>query len=641
MPRLSFSTTPLISLNFYLYFKEKVLNTSLFFFLMGERRGTKILFLVFMAVIFIALAVNSIPVNSSVTEKNSIKLLAVSELNNGSMSGSMADLYLDIKPGNGAVYLDTFPLTRIDTQISTRFAKELACRETNIDCNKYDYFYTINSGSAIVGGPSAGSAIAVLTLASLNGWHINNSIAITGTINSGGLIGPVGGLKEKIDAAADAGVKTMLIPEGERFFEENNLTTDLDQYAENKSVKLIEVSDLNDAIYYFTGNRIPKPEGNLTKTDEYISTMNKVADELCQRNHFLLGYLNYKNITAFNVTNNTLTQLENITNQGESYIANGSAYTGASMCFGVNTQYGYLIVRQDNLTVNETLQKIEIQKLKVQDENKNLSEQRYLSVSDLETYMIVKERLIEASDLLSSAEKSLENNDTQAATYNLAYAIERINSAASWSNFFNMTSREYTIDKEMVKNSCMAKISEAEERYQYVKLFVPDALGDTQNEITKAYKDLADKNYELCLFKASKAKAEADMVLSVFGVEDSKVGNVLDRKLEAVKNNIILQESKGFFPILGYSYYEYANSLKDKDKYSALLYAEYSLELSNIDMYFKHEQKTSYFDFTLPKFDAISISLFVFGLLLGALVMLNILKPNIKKKISLNKKVKK
>ena len=41
---------------------------------------------------------------------------------------------------------------------------------------------------------------------------------------------------------------------------------------------------------------------------------------------------------------------------------------------------------------------------------------------------------------------------------------------------------------------------------------------------------------------------------------------------------------------MGYSYYEYATSLREKDVYSALLYAEYALELSNLDIYFEPER---------------------------------------------------
>ena len=58
---------------------------------------------------------------------NHIKLLAVSERSEGNITGATADLFLEIKPGEGRVFIDTFPLTKLDTQISTRFAKEIAC----------------------------------------------------------------------------------------------------------------------------------------------------------------------------------------------------------------------------------------------------------------------------------------------------------------------------------------------------------------------------------------------------------------------------------------------------------------------------------------------------------------------------------
>ena len=55
-----------------------------------------------------------------------MKLLAVKETESG-YEGGIADLFLEIKPGSGRVFLETFPLTRTDTQMSTRFAKAIAC----------------------------------------------------------------------------------------------------------------------------------------------------------------------------------------------------------------------------------------------------------------------------------------------------------------------------------------------------------------------------------------------------------------------------------------------------------------------------------------------------------------------------------
>ena len=103
----------------------------------------------------------------------------------------------------------------MDTQISTRFAKEIACHQYKLPCNRYDFIYTIRAKSNIIGGPSAGAAIAALTtIAVLDLDYHNGDTAITGTINSGGIIGPVGGTKEKIEVAAKLGLTKVLIAEG-------------------------------------------------------------------------------------------------------------------------------------------------------------------------------------------------------------------------------------------------------------------------------------------------------------------------------------------------------------------------------------------------------------------------------------------
>src|SRR3989338_3663756 len=107
-----------------------------------------------------------------------MKLLAVKETENG-YEGGIADLYLEIKPGSGRVFLETFPLTRTDTQMSTRFAKAIACDIIEKDCDDTDFFYTITADSAIIAGPSAGASIAILTVAMLDDLRLNEDYAIT------------------------------------------------------------------------------------------------------------------------------------------------------------------------------------------------------------------------------------------------------------------------------------------------------------------------------------------------------------------------------------------------------------------------------------------------------------------------------
>src|SRR3989338_1456622 len=153
--------------------------------------------------LFLFVLLNLLLLPTVLAKQGHMKLLAVKETEQG-YEGGIADLYLEIKPGSGIVFLETFPLTRTDTQMSTRFAKAIACDIIEKDCDDIDFFYTITAYSAIIAGPSAGSSIAVLTVAMLDDLKLNEDYAITGTINSGGLIGPVGGLKAKVEAAKKA-----------------------------------------------------------------------------------------------------------------------------------------------------------------------------------------------------------------------------------------------------------------------------------------------------------------------------------------------------------------------------------------------------------------------------------------------------
>lgn len=61
-------------------------------------------------------------------------------------------------------------------------------------------------------GPSAGAAMAVGFIAVLKGDTIQRGVALTGTIEPNGRIGPVGAIPDKIRAAAREGYRMVLIP---------------------------------------------------------------------------------------------------------------------------------------------------------------------------------------------------------------------------------------------------------------------------------------------------------------------------------------------------------------------------------------------------------------------------------------------
>ena len=284
-----------------------------------------------------------------------------------------------------------------------------------------------------------------------------------------------------------------------------------------------------------------------------------------------------------------------------------------------------------NLSKEDLIKEIERVKEEITNFQNKVENQERKTITDLEAYIVVKERLAEAEEFASQALEILNStNKTERVARTLAYASERINSAYSWATFLGKKGKSFNLNKDVLKKSCQSKISEADERKQYVELYFPSTLNNIKRDIDKAGAELDKGNYELCLSMASKAKADVDIILSVFGVDSSQYKNIVDRKLEIVRNNIAREAAKGIFPILGYSYYEYANSLKDSDLFSALLYSEYALELGNLDIYFKESNgKNKSIDI-----DKNILSIFFIGVVVGFLAASLIKRNNtgIKKK---------
>ncbi|MBI4439804.1 hypothetical protein HY638_02430 [Candidatus Woesearchaeota archaeon] len=513
----------------------------------------------------------------ALAQQGHIPLLAVRETTNG-YEGSTADLYLEIQPGKGRVFLETFPLTKVDTQIATRSAKEIACNLLDYDCSAYDFIYTIKAKSGIIGGPSAGAATTILTVSLLKGVELRDDAAITGTINSYGLIGPVGGLKSKIGAAASIGMKKVLVPERYTREDANSTeTVDLVEFGKSLGVEVVEVSDVNTALYQLSGKYIDANNSSIEVDNSYRETMRFLADDLCGRSSKLM------NDTPAKSSEEAL----NLTSRGMDAYQNGDYYSSASFCFGANVKYLTLILQEKESSPEEMKNMYShivtnILKLDSEIESKDIR-----TITDLESYIAVKERLEEADDFVNKS-MSADNGDK---FYNLAYANERIYSAFSWYTFFDHRGKEFNMNKNILRDSCQQALLEVEERAQYLQIFFPDRTFDASSDFSGANKELDRGNYALCLFKASKAKAEVNVPLNMLGVTEGQFDEYVYKKINLAKSSIARQSSKGIFPILGYSYYEYASNLAKTDKYSALLYSEYALELSNLDLYFQERGK--------------------------------------------------
>ena len=107
---------------------------------------------------------------------------------------------------------------------------------------KRDIHVHVPQGATPKDGPSAGTAMATSIVSILTGIPVRCDVAMTGEITLRGRILPIGGLKEKLLAAQQGGIKKVLIPE------EN--AKDLAEIPENvkNALEIVPVTHLDDVL---------------------------------------------------------------------------------------------------------------------------------------------------------------------------------------------------------------------------------------------------------------------------------------------------------------------------------------------------------------------------------------------------------
>jgi uncharacterized protein len=159
--------------------------------------------------------------------------------------------------------------------------------------NPTDYEFSFSSGGWI-DGPSAGGLMTVGVLAALRNQQVRDDATMTGTINPDGTIGPVGGIPHKLDGAARAGKKLVLVPIGQRYDFDTNQEklVDLVEAGQKLGIEVREVGTVFEAYELLTGKPLPRVTGGSApqlpprafdrmraKTLEWISRYQKSRNE--------------------------------------------------------------------------------------------------------------------------------------------------------------------------------------------------------------------------------------------------------------------------------------------------------------------------------------------------------------------------
>lgn len=163
-----------------------------------------------------------------------------------SVGGDTLQIEVNVMPGKGEIMLtgqlgDVMKESaRAGISYIRSVSKKYAIAEDFFE--KHDIHVHIPEGAVPKDGPSAGITMATAMLSAVTGKKVRADLAMTGEITLRGRVLPIGGLKEKLLAAKNAGIQTVLIPK------EN--TADVEELSSEitKGLEIIPVETMEEVL---------------------------------------------------------------------------------------------------------------------------------------------------------------------------------------------------------------------------------------------------------------------------------------------------------------------------------------------------------------------------------------------------------
>ena len=157
---------------------------------------------------------------------------------------------------------------RIIAREAVQNVSAIVKRYVGKDISDFDYHIQFVAAHAGVEGDSASISIAVAIISALEKAPIRQDTAMTGSLTVRGIVVPIGGATAKIEAAADAGIKRVIIPA------QNIDDVKIEERYKGK-VKIIPVHNFHEVLrealhpdYYYIANKYEELATEFSKPQE-------------------------------------------------------------------------------------------------------------------------------------------------------------------------------------------------------------------------------------------------------------------------------------------------------------------------------------------------------------------------------------
>jgi len=190
-------------------------------------------------------------------------------------SGIVLPIVAEVTPAqtrDGGVVVATGKLGEIARE-AVQNVSALIKKYTGEDISRYDIHIQFVGTSDGVEGDSASVLIATAVISALEGVPVDQSVAMTGSLSVRGQVLPVGGVTAKVEAAADSGIKRVLVPEA-------NLDDLVLESRYRGIVEVIPVRTLRDVLKYALVGQGTQKESLLERLSAMVRATSRSAEEI-------------------------------------------------------------------------------------------------------------------------------------------------------------------------------------------------------------------------------------------------------------------------------------------------------------------------------------------------------------------------